>query len=338
MDLAISNRVWSDPALTTSEKMVLLALDNLGDRDGFSWWGLDKLAEMTGISLKSKYLTKIINKLETGSYLLVWRQHGKRGGRGYTHIYWPIIGRSDSDILEIITRRFAATENEARTIISQNGLLYQRLVKNDRISGSILEQTRDIKKGVISTPIDSQKGVLETPKEDKGYTEYTHKEEKGVLDYPRSNKDSLKEESNPSKESNRVRERVARAQEKPEDILERNKELALRLISLCGYQHPKFVVNGKLKECAEAITQLVEWDITADLIDEFPAYWWGTGPPTFRQVVENWGKFLEWRASPPKKKEARTNGHKPTKDHRPEFEKRAGRGYTKEEWDAMLRG
>lgn len=171
MNIVIQNRIWASD-LSSSEKMVLLALDNLGDLDGFSWWGYEKLAEMTGISAESKYLTKIINKLEKEGYILVWRQHGRKGGRGYTHIYWPIIGRTDEEITEIVTRRFPATPEEARAIITQSGPLYTVLVENDRISGQKLELTRPKK----SVPI--------TPNDNKGCTEYTNNNGKGVLEYP----------------------------------------------------------------------------------------------------------------------------------------------------------
>lgn len=193
-------------------------------------------------------------------------------------------------------RRFAATQDEARAIISQTGTLYQILVKNDRISGNKLELTRGIKKGVFSTPIDNegysdytqsdQLGVPETPKSEA-------EDQKGVLGTPRSNKDS-----DPI-ESSKERESPART---PKEILGQHRELAYKLIAICGYKHPKFVVNGKLDECANTISQLVKWAATLELLDEFPGYWWGDNAPTFKQVVEYWGKFLEWREKPKKQK------------------------------------
>lgn len=197
MNIVIQNRIWTSD-LSSSEKMVLLALDNLGDLDGFSWWGYEKLAEMTGISAESKYLTKIINKLEKEGYILVWRQHGRKGGRGYTHIYWLVIGRTDEEITEIVTRRFLATPEEARAIITQSGLLYAVLVENDRISGQKLELTRQ-KKSVPITPNDNKGCTEYTNDNGKGVLEYPNledKNEKGVLDSPRSKESLNRVESN----------------------------------------------------------------------------------------------------------------------------------------------
>lgn len=207
MDFTIQSRIWADSSLSTSEKMVLLALDNLGDKDGFSWWGYDKLGEMTGISAGSKYLTKIINKLESSGYILIWRQHGRKGGRGYTHIYWPIIGRTDEEILEIVMRRFIATEDEARAIINRSGPIYDDLIKRNRVSGKTLEDSRQIKKGVIFTPITNEGGTGYTQNPEMGVPETPNDEDdgkKGVLETPRSKEESNPIESIPNIESKRA--------------------------------------------------------------------------------------------------------------------------------------
>lgn len=189
MDFKTSSKIWSTN-LKASEKMVLLALDHSGDQDGFSWQGYAKLAEMTDINAESKYLTRILNKLEKEGYILIWRQHGHKGGRGYTHIYWPIIGRTDEEILEIVMRRFIATEDEARAIISQGGPIYDELVKRNRVSGKILEESRAIKKGVPQYTYKDEKGVLETPNSvERVYQDTPNVEpegKKGVLETPRS--------------------------------------------------------------------------------------------------------------------------------------------------------
>lgn len=75
------------------------------------------------------------------------------------------------------------------------------------------------------------------------------------------------------------------------------KKMSLKLIEVCGYADPKFVSDSKLKECSVAIKQLVEWGATVELIGEFSGYWWGDDPPTFKQVVDYWGKFLEKKKS-----------------------------------------
>lgn len=74
-------------------------------------------------------------------------------------------------------------------------------------------------------------------------------------------------------------------------ILSDNRPFAIRLTQLCGYSGPEFVVNGKLTELAEAVTQLLAWDATIEQLDLFARWWWGKTPPTFQQVVNEWGKF-----------------------------------------------
>lgn len=78
----------------------------------------------------------------------------------------------------------------------------------------------------------------------------------------------------------------------PNEILTENKSLGLRLTKLCGYSDPQFVVNSKLKDLADAVTKLAGWNVTVEQLDQFGRYWWGSNPPTFKQVVEEWGKFL----------------------------------------------
>lgn len=199
MDFKISSKIW-DTKLPSGEKTVLLALDHSGDSDGFSWQGYDRLADMTGISKDSKYLTRILNKLEEKGYILIWRQHGHKGGRGYTHIYWPIIGRSDEQILEVIMRRFIATEEEARAIMAQSGPVYDELVKRNRISSKTLEATREARKGVPQNTLNNGKGVQDNTQLEERVYQDTPKNglenEKGVPGTPRSKESINPIESN----------------------------------------------------------------------------------------------------------------------------------------------
>lgn len=303
MEAAISSRVWADSNLTSSEKMVLLALDHLGDRDGFSWNGYKKLSEVTGINLESKHLTRIINKLEKDGYILIWRQHGHRGGRGYTHIYWPIVGRTDEEILEIVTRRFAATPDESKAIISQSGLLYKSLVKDNRISGDKLEQTRYIKKGVLGTPsndkgcdkntVSKENSVPETPINEA-------EDKKGVPGTPRLLESSESKESNPNKESERERESHTRKLKRigEVDYLNQNRLFAMKLSEICGNPGPEYVVKDDRKKLAEATAQLLDWDATTEQLTDFRQKWKYDDDPWLSQVVGQWGRYLTAKKRP----------------------------------------
>lgn len=288
MDFKISSKIWNTK-LPSAEKTVLLALDHSGDSDGFSWQGYDKLADMTGISKESKYLTRILNKLEREGHILIWRQHGHKGGRGYTHIYWPIIGRTDEQILEVTMRRFIATEEEARAIISQSGPIYDELVKRNRISGKILEDSRAIKKGVPQNTYNNEKGVLDdTLPDEKVYQDapiIEADDKKGVLGTPRS-KDSLNKESNPIKESKE---------------LSPSQKMFLALAEICriNLKSASDKQRGQLGTASKALVNLVT-DLD-QFKEKFPNYWtqkdWRSKqdqPPTPPQIQEVYGDYCYW--------------------------------------------
>ena len=103
---------------------------------------------------------------------------------------------------------------------------------------------------------------------------------------------------------------VVKTNKQAELTLLEHKDLALKLIAVCGYDSPEFVVNGKKIECANSVLQLVEWQVTPEQLDKFPVYWWGNAPPVFRQVIEEWGKFLASLKNPDRfNKIGATNGH-----------------------------
>lgn len=84
-----------------------------------------------------------------------------------------------------------------------------------------------------------------------------------------------------------------------EKFLSDNRSFGIKLTKLCGYSGPEFVVNGNLDDLAGAVGQLVEWKATPEQLDSFGRWWWGKTPPTFRQVVSEWGKFLAAQSASP---------------------------------------
>ena len=75
-------------------------------------------------------------------------------------------------------------------------------------------------------------------------------------------------------------------------VLSENRLFGIKLTEVCGYSGPEFVVNSKLGDCAAAVVKLIEWGATVEQLDQFGRWWWGQTPPTFNQVVDEWGKFL----------------------------------------------
>lgn len=313
MNFKTSEKIWQITGLSMSERLILLALEHNGDQDSFSWYGHAKLGEMTGISVDSKYLTRNLNELEKQGHLMIWRQHGRGGGRGYTHLYLVIVGKSSEEILEIVMRRFFATQEEAEAIISQSGPVYEDLVKRGRVSAKTLEESGAIKKGVPQNTNSNEKGVQIAPHSDnKVYQETPNiadETKKGVLESPRLLKESLKQESNPSKESKRERESHAHKLERigEVDYLSQNEPFAVKLSEICGNPHPRYVVNGNRKKLAEATAQLLDWDATIDQLDKFKASWSMDSPPYYHQVTGGWGRFLTSLQQPTNG--ANQNGH-----------------------------
>src|SRR3990172_10253842 len=75
-------------------------------------------------------------------------------------------------------------------------------------------------------------------------------------------------------------------------VLSENRLFGIKLTEVCGSSGPEFVVNSKLGDCAAAVVKLIEWGATVEQLDQFGRWWWGQTPPTFNQVVDEWGKFL----------------------------------------------
>lgn len=94
---------------------------------------------------------------------------------------------------------------------------------------------------------------------------------------------------------------------RPEKILAENKKIAIRLTEICGYKSPEFVTGKRLAELSESVATLLKWQVTTEQLDLFGRWWWGKNPPTPRQVVEEWGKFLNAQAAGEKP----INGYKP---------------------------
>ena len=101
-----------------------------------------------------------------------------------------------------------------------------------------------------------------------------------------------------NRDSNRIKERGLRA------------EINNEVLEICGYDL-KYLSTETGKKVNDTVTQLITWGATTELIREFRFnYWWGSSPPTLRQLVDEWSKFMTWKQNPgDKKKKDSTNGY-----------------------------
>lgn len=140
MSLEVTTRIWNSSLLKTGDKLLLLAIGEMADHDGFCWPGVAKLAEMTGQS--KRQLPRTMNNLRKSGEVIIWDQQGQRGGRGYTNIYLVTVGLTEEQIREIIERRFALMPDEIDSVLIQEGVIYDTLCEQKRVTPTALLRTR----------------------------------------------------------------------------------------------------------------------------------------------------------------------------------------------------
>lgn len=120
----------------------------------------------------------------------------------------------------------------------------------------------------------------------------------------------------------------AHAREEKE-ILER-----IGVLSRTNFSNPNIEPfrTSLITACHKYTSQKVLWAMEVALSPEKA----NGRPKTWGYVLGILEKDKEETYQP--RKVSRNNGHKPAKDHRPDIEKRGGKNYTAEEWNAMLRG
>lgn len=75
-------------------------------------------------------------------------------------------------------------------------------------------------------------------------------------------------------------------------------EINNKVLEICGYDL-KYLSAETGKKVNDTVTQLIAWGATVELIKEFRFdYWWGSSPPTLRQLVDEWSKFMTWKQNP----------------------------------------
>jgi predicted transcriptional regulator len=202
MSRKISDRVWQHSNLSGANKLLLLALAEQADDDGFTWVGYKTLAPMLGVIERQVY--RLVDNLIEKGELLVWEQQGQHGGRGYTNIYLVTTGLTQEQIAETIKRRFDLVSDEIEAVITKKGDTYIKLCDAKRISPTTLERTRKVDTYVIPNQKPDTNVTLNLDKGDECVTQLSEAEPvKPDTNVTRLLKESLKQESNPSKESKR---------------------------------------------------------------------------------------------------------------------------------------
>lgn len=104
-----------------------------------------------------------------------------------------------------------------------------------------------------------------------------------------------------NRDSNRIRERESRA------------EINNKVLEICGYDL-KYLSTETGKKVNDTVTQLITWGATVELIKEFKlSYWWGNSPPTLKQLIDEWSKFMTWKQNPgDRNRKDTTNGNQRT--------------------------
>jgi hypothetical protein len=141
----ITQRIWQHSKATGASKLILLALAQHADVDGFCWPGYETLGDMVGLT-KRNAMRNLAPSIESGE-VMVWEQQGQHGGRGYTNLYLITVGLTSDQIREIVKRRFELQADEVDTVLSKKGDEYITLCYLKRVSNETLLRTRDAKKG-----------------------------------------------------------------------------------------------------------------------------------------------------------------------------------------------
>lgn len=201
----ITDRIWAHSKTSGANKLMLLALTELADDDGFCWPSYETLGNMVGLtgspdSIKRCALNNLAPLIERNE-VIAWKQQGKKGGRGFTNIYLIAVGLKDEQIKEIVKRRFELQDSEVDSVLAKEGEEYTRLCTDRRVSSEALERTRDTKKGDTSIQHSQPMGDKSiTDNSIKGDTSIQDDKQKGDrLDTRSIN--PLNPESTPTKES-----------------------------------------------------------------------------------------------------------------------------------------
>lgn len=251
----ITDRIWQQSQAAGSIKMMLLALVEFSDDDGFCFPAHETLGKMIGLKGKEKTVQRNVfhnlSKLVESGELIYWKQQGRKGGRGYTNIYLISVGLTEEEIKERIQRRFELQAGEVDIALVQSGEAYRLLCLEKRFLEALGRTNPENKppknddSSIIKPPIYDVLNPEIPPKNDI-LTQPDNK--KGAKDGGRT--DSLK----------------------PESIIKNNNDIDVLFTHFLEISHLSTPQNSATKQAWEsdlvAIYEMVESDLeeTKDLM------------------------------------------------------------------------
>lgn len=295
----ITQRIWQHSKMTGVNKLILLALAQHADSDGFCWPGYAALGEMVGLtgkpqSIERNAMRNLGSAIAAGE-VKVWKQQGQKGGRGYTNVYLITVGLSPDEIQEIENRR----------------------IGEKRVSTETLLKTREIKKGDTFITLNQEKGdkidTLNQDNGDKNDTQDQPETEKGDKNDTRTIEESLKDSNfkyessdiQDSKDSTKVGCKPIKRREKGEvkenSIKKESQAMFSALANLCGYDIG-LLTNELRGALNQAEKRMRERGYTpADVVD-FGEWWkdhdWRGKKgqcPDLSLIRKMWGQFKQWQ-------------------------------------------
>lgn len=284
----VTQRIWQHSKATGVSKLILLALAQHADADGFCWPGYEALGEMVGLT-KRNAMRNLAPPIESGE-VMVWEQQGQHGGRGYTNIYLITVGLTSDQIQEIVKRRFELQADEVDTVLNKKGDEYITLCYLKRVSIETLLRTRDTKKG---DKIDTLNGRMGDSLDTLNQQDPQKGDKIDTRTLESLNPESLKE---------REESRALPPFDKAQDVLDDRQELARQLTETCGYD-ATVLSNGTRQKLEYALDVLQRKKATPELVKKFgEEYWWGKSPPKPDQLTEEWHRFLQSKKKPKESK------------------------------------
>ena len=161
MSLRTMDRVWTHSRESGARLLLLLALADRADDDGFCWPGIDELARRARISRRQAQ--RVLVSLEESGEVYIVRGVG---GRGHTPRYVVTVGLTVPEIAATLQRRFKMDEmaavREAQSIVElrEKGDILDRKGDTDDTLSPEKDDTDDTLSGSEKGDILDQKGDI----------------------------------------------------------------------------------------------------------------------------------------------------------------------------------
>ena len=144
MSIKVMNRVWSDSEMKGSQLLLMLAIADNANDDGFAWPGVHYLARK--IRMSTRQVQRIVPDLIDAGELAV--EFG--AGRGNTHNYWILVGLDPAAIAEIKTN--VRRSNDRSGYTEKGDKLSPLLPMKKATSGPVKDDKNALKDDMAVSP------------------------------------------------------------------------------------------------------------------------------------------------------------------------------------------